>query len=257
MVEQPSKPEKPSRLRRIARATGKGIKEKAGVVVVASALTLPVAHLPAEYTNRKFREWTGHDEAENQAIRKRLTELRQRKEELGITKDGTPQLNIPGRIKHFWERLTKEFGGEINKWVKESEPILALRVQNVRMLEFIDWLSYYPIFGFIFILVLPRIYRRLDTYVDRLRGRLLEQKVGEHDHSIEQLKERIATLEKDSGELKNLTTLVNALMQKDTMGKLEPSEIEEFRQIISRTTQIIESLPTEVVPDEIKPKEKE
>ena len=255
MTEQPSGP--PTRrfhekaVLAVADATKQG-------VLVASAAAIAggiAAYIPSKATNEFVRYNVGFDEVENQNIRERLRRLRMKKEELGISKKGEPQLNLRARAKHFWERYTKEFNRDVRKWAEESEPALAGKVAVIERLETIDWYSFYPMFFVLFPIFTALIYTRLDKYITKLRGMLLEQTVklqGEqitHLHGEnDALKQRSTALEQQSQELKGLALFANVLTasEKNT-GDLTDTQIRQFRAIVERGTEIMESLPSEVL----------
>lgn len=235
MAESAERPQRQSLTGRLARAQMRGVKQ--GLVVGGVAISLGgiAAEVPSRWVNDTFRHAVDFNVGENQAVRDRLRKLQEEKGKRGITKDPT---SIPGRLQHFLERLFGEFKGDIAEWVKESEPILALRVTNVQLLEWVDWLTYYPFFAFIFLVVTPRLYRRINTYVDRMRGRLMEQTVGEHSQEI-------ARLQRDMTELKALEAVVRGVIGKDP-SRLTEDDLKNFRNIMTRAAAIIESLPPEI-----------
>ncbi|MBI5469782.1 hypothetical protein HY968_00460 [Candidatus Kaiserbacteria bacterium] len=231
---------------------------KQGTLVASTAAIAGgiAAYIPSKMTNEFVRYRVGFNETENQDIRDRLRRLREKKEELGISKKGVPQWELEKRAKHFWERWKGEFGGDLSKWAQESEPALAAKVFKIENLETIDWYSFWPMFFVLFPIFTTMAYTRLDRYITKLRGMLLEQTVNLHGEQITHLSEenkalkaRIDALELQSKELKGLMLFVDVLTtEHDKTGELSQEQIRKFQAIVARGTKIMASLPPEVIP---------
>lgn len=239
---------------RLGRSALRGFREKAIVVSAATIAGGIAAHLPANYINQTYRYYIDYNATEHQAIFNRLKKLQKEKQERGV-KSGRWDYKA---LKHWWERVTGEFGGDLTAWAKESEPILAMRIRHVQIIQAVDWLFYYPFFVALFLFLTPKIYRAIDRYVQTTRGRLTQDRVRELEANAGNQEARIKALEKNSTELKGLEILAKVLMQKDLdTSKLSQEEIAQLQAIVARGVEIFESLPPELNPYREQPKEDE
>ena len=244
----------PGRIERLARAQWEGAKEWVAKLTAAAIISGTIALPPAMMANKAFRGFVNFNAEDNEAVRERLRKLQAAKEKRGIKRDFG---SIMERVRHFFDRLYSEFDGDIIEWVKNSEPVLATKVDYIRLLELIDFASFWGVLVAAFAVALYPVYRTVDGYVQKMRGRLDRQRIQlleardtrntariqELETGNMALEARIKVLESRRGELQSLHALVTVLTNRDKyLAPLTPNELEKLKAAVVRGLEIFQEL---------------
>lgn len=261
MIEQPDRPGR--RGNRLVRRAGQIARFTVGAALKGAALTTVPAAVGAlsadqavDHARKKLEHYTGFTHEKALALRKELRVLIDNKKKKGIERTPESMLTFAGIVTRLLDasrRINDEFGGDVEAWVKNSQPSLEILDQINQVMEFLDWMIARPVYALTFLTASTGTGLGMLAYLRALRRKFDEEDSGEEKQRLQgqivDLQGKLTTLESARGSAELLYR-----KEVDKKEPLSPAENLQLAWQVLRGMQIIKSQPKEVfenLPEEL------